>query len=144
MGDNSIVGAWRLIRFEFRKEDGSVIYPFGAEAQGQIIYTESGRYSGQLMRRGRPRLKSGDQIKATDEEVRSNFEGCISYFGSYQVDETEGVIRHHVEASIFPNMEGSQQKRQFVISENQLQLRTQPIRLGGEKAIGILQWERIE
>ena len=144
MDSKSILGAWRLVTFEFRKGDGTVIYPFGAEAQGSIIYTETGRYSGQLMRKDRPRLKSGDQMKATDEEVRSNFEGCISYFGTYQVNETDGIISHYVEASIFPNMEGSEQKRQFVISEDRLQLRTQPIRLGGEKAIGVLEWERIE
>jgi len=143
MSNRSFIGAWRLVSFEFRKSDGSVIYPFGAEAQGTIIYTETGRYSAQLMRKDRSRLKSGDQMKGTDEEVRSNFEGCISYFGTYQVDETEGVIIHYVEASLFPNMDGTEQKRQFELAQNRLQLRTPPIKLDGEKAIGILQWERI-
>ncbi|NOH01561.1 MAG: hypothetical protein HND47_06130 [Chloroflexi bacterium] len=45
-----IVGAWRLVSFEFRREDGSVTYPFGREARGSFIYTESGRFSVQLMR----------------------------------------------------------------------------------------------
>jgi len=144
MSNNSFTGAWRLVSFEFRKSDGSIIYPFGKEAQGTIIYSESGRYSAQLMRRDRLRLKSGDQMKATDEEVRSNFEGCISYFGTYQVDEKENIISHFVEGSIFPNMEGTEQKREFEISEKRLLLRTPPIKLDGEKAIGILQWERVE
>lgn len=72
-----IVGAWRLITFEFRKADGNVIYPFGEQARGSIIYTESGRYSAQLMRIDRPRFASGDQMKGTVEEIESNYKGCI-------------------------------------------------------------------
>ena len=143
MGSHSFVGAWRLVTFEFRKADGNVIYPFGAEAQGTIIYTESGRYSAQLMRKGRPRLKSGDQMKGTVEEVQASFKGCISYFGKYEIDHEKGIIVHHVEGSLFPNMEGTDQKRYFELSKNCLQLKTPPTRLDGEKVIGILQWERI-
>jgi hypothetical protein len=43
-----IIGAWRLISFEIQKADGEVIYPFGENAQGSIIYTESGRFSAQV------------------------------------------------------------------------------------------------
>jgi hypothetical protein len=32
--ENPFIGAWRLVAFEFGKKDGSVIYPFGQEAQG--------------------------------------------------------------------------------------------------------------
>ena len=139
MGSHSFVGAWRLVTFEFRKADGNVIYPFGAEAQGTIIYTESGRYSAQLMRKGRPRLKSGDQMKRTVEEVQASFKGCISYFGKYEINHEKGIIVHRVEGSLFPNMEGTNQKRYFELSKNCLQLKTPPTRLDGEKAIGILQ-----
>jgi len=143
MSSKSFVGAWRLVTFEFRKADGEVIYPFGAEAQGTIIYTESGRYSAQLMRKHRPKLKSGDQMKGTVEEIQQSFKGCISYFGKYEIDHEKSTIVHHVEGSLFPNMEGTSQKRYFELSKNGLQLRTPPTRLDGEKAIGILQWEKI-
>ena len=139
----SLAGAWRLVTFEFRKTDGSVIHPFGKEAHGTIIYTESGHYSAQLMRKGRPKFKSGDQMKGTVEEIETNYKGCISYFGTFQVNEKEGIISHYVESSIFPNMEGAEQKRYFELSEDRLQLKTPPIRLDGEKAVGILQWEKI-
>jgi Lipocalin-like domain len=139
----SIVGAWRLITFEFRKVDGNVIYPFGKRARGSIIYTESGRYSAQLMRIDRPRFVSGDQMKGTVEEIEANYKGCISYFGTYELDFQNSLIIHHVEGSIFPNMEGRDQERFFELSENRLQLRTPPIKLDGEKAVGVLLWERI-
>jgi hypothetical protein len=144
MSSNPFVGAWRLVTFEFLKEDGSLIYPFGAEALGSIIYTEAGRYSAQLMRKDRLKLKSGDQMKGTVEEIESNYKGCISYFGTYEVDLDVHLIVHHVEGSIFPNMEGTNQLRSFEFSEGRLQLRTPPIMLDGEKAFGVLLWERIE
>lgn len=143
MDSKSFVGAWRLVTFEFRKESGQVMYPYGAEARGSIIYTESGRYSAQLMRRDRPRLKSGDQLKATAEEMEANYKGCISYFGTYELNLDEGIIIHRVEASLLPNMEGTEQIRYFEFSGNHLQLKTPPIKLDGEKAIGVLQWEKV-
>ncbi len=137
------VGAWTLITFEFRKADGNIIYPFGEKARGSIIYTESGRYSAQLMRRDRPRFAVPDQMKGTVEEMETNYKGCISYFGSYEFDLENNFIVHHVEGSIFPNMEGTNQIRLFDLSGDRLQLRTPPFRLDGEEAIGILHWERI-
>ena len=144
MGNNPLIGAWRLVTFEFRKTDGEVIYPFGAEAQGTIIYTESGRYSGQLMRKDRPRFTIPDQMKGTVEEIQAAYKGSISYFGAYAVDVENKVINHVVEGSLFPNMEGSNQKRFFELSNGKLILQTQPFRVNGEKVVGILQWEKIE
>jgi len=136
-------GAWRLVTFEFRKADGTVVYPFGEKAQGSIIYTESGRYSAQLMRSDRPRLASGDQLKGSAEEFEANFKGCISYFGSYELDAANSLIFHEVEGSLFPNMEGTRQERRFKLAGNRLQLTTPPIKLDGARAVGVLEWERI-
>ena len=144
MSNRLLVGAWRLVSFEFRKSDGSIIYPFGAEARGTIIYTETGRYSGQLMRKDRPRFAIPDQMMGTVEEIQATYKGSISYFGTYEVDLENKVINHFVEGSLFPNMEGSNQKRSFELAEGKLTLQTQPFKVNGEKAIGILQWERVE
>jgi Lipocalin-like domain len=144
MGSNSIVGVWRLVSFEFRKEDGNVIYPFGAQARGSFIYTESGRFSIQLMRIDRPRFVIADQMQGTPEEIEASYKGSISYFGTYEVDTENGVILHHVEGSIFPNMEGTEQRRFFEVTENQLQLRSPSFSVGGERAVGMIVWERVE
>jgi hypothetical protein len=144
MGNDSIVGAWRLVTFEFRKEDGDVIHPFGAEMRGSFIYTETGRFSVQLMRIDRPRFAISDQLRGTPEEIEAGYKGSISYFGTYQVDIENKAINHYVEGSIFPNMEGTQQIRLFELKENQLILKTPPFNVGGERVTGLLQWERIE
>lgn len=45
------VGAWRLVAFQEEKPDGEVIYPYGKDAAGLLIYDASGRISVQIMRR---------------------------------------------------------------------------------------------
>ena len=139
----ALAGAWRLVSFEFRKADGSVIHPFGRHAQGTLLYTATGRYSAQVMRADRPRFAVSDQMRGAPEEMAANFKGCISYFGSYEVDREAGMIVHHVEGSLFPNMQGVDQVRAFTLSEQRLQLRTQSIPFDGERAVGIFTWERI-
>jgi len=144
MDSHSIVGAWTLVSFEFRREDGSVIYPFGADAQGSFIYTETSRFSVQIMRIDRPRFEIPDQMRGTPEEIEAGYKGSISYFGTYEVDGENGVILHHVEGSIFPNMEGTEQRRFFKLTGNRLQLRTPPFTVGGDRAVGVIEWERVQ
>jgi hypothetical protein len=140
-----IIGAWKLVSFEIRKADGEVTYPFGENAQGLGIHTKSGRFSGQVMRPDRPRFASGDQMKGTTEEIKSNYEGFISYYGPYEFDAENGLIIHQVEGSLFPNWEGGAQKRFFELKGNQLKLSTPPTLWGGGgEIVAVLLWERIE
>ncbi len=138
-----IVGAWKLISFEIRKDDGQVIYPYGEDAQGSIIYTESGRFAAQVARPDRPEIAAGDQMKGTAEEIKANYEGFISYYGPYEFDRENGFVLHHVEGSLFPNWEGQPQKRFFELSGNRLTLSTPPTLWGGGEIVALLVWERV-
>jgi hypothetical protein len=104
----SIIGAWKLISFEIQKKNGEVTYPFGKNVQGSIIYTDSGRFSAQVMRPDLPKFASGDQMKGTAEEIKANYEGCVSYYGHYKFDSENNIVIHHVEGSLFPNWEGNE------------------------------------
>ena len=140
----TIIGAWELVSFEMRKENGEVSYPFGDDPQGVIIYTEPGRFAVQLMRTNRPRFASGDQMKGTVEEIEASYKGCISYYGSFEVDHEGSFVVHHVEGSLFPNWEGQDLKRYCDLSvRNRLKLTTPPTLWGGGgEIVLIVEWER--
>ena len=140
----AIVGAWRLISFEIQKDDGTVIHPFGTDAQGSIIYTDSGRISAQVMRKDRPLFASRDQLRGTPQEIEASFKGCISYYGSYSLDADGGFVVHRVEGSVYPNFEGEDQKRYFEFSGNRLKLSAPPMEWGGGQIVAALEWERIQ
>jgi hypothetical protein len=139
----AIIGAWRLISFQVERDDGTVDPPFGADAQGSIIYTDSGRFSAQMMRRGRPSFASGDQMSGTPGEIEASYQGCISYYGSYKLDAEAGFVVHQVEGSLFPNWEGKGLKRFFSFSGNRLKLSTPRTLWSGGPVVGILEWERM-
>jgi hypothetical protein len=139
-----LIGAWKLISFEIQQADGVVIYPLGENAQGSIIYTETGLVSAQVMCPGRPLFASGDMMQGTTEEIEANYKGFISYYGRYEFDSENGFVVHHVEGSLFSNWEGHTQKRFCELSGNRLKLSTPPTPYGGRELVGVLLWERIE
>jgi heterodisulfide reductase subunit B len=42
------------------------------------------------------------------EEIKTNYEGCVSYYGHYELDPENNIVIHHVEGSLFPNWEGNE------------------------------------
>jgi len=137
------VGTWNLVSFEARRSDGQVIYPLGRSVVGVINYDARGNVSVQLMRSDRPSFASSDLQKGTADEIRAAFEGLLTYFGTYDVDEEQGTVTHHVRHSSFPNWEGSDQIRLFEFSGDRLTLRTRPTQMGGIPVILLLIWERM-
>ncbi len=55
----SLVGAWSLLECAELLRDGSRRLPLGEHARGQVIYTDDGRMSAQLVRAGRACFPSG-------------------------------------------------------------------------------------
>jgi hypothetical protein len=143
MGKERFIGTWKLVSSEFRRSDGEVTYPMGRNASGMLMYDASGHMSAQIIRPDRPAFASGDQFKGTPEEIKSAFKGCVSYFGTYEVDEEKGTVTHHVEGSLFPNWVGTDQRRFFQFSGDRLTLSTPPIPVGGQQVTALLVWERL-
>jgi hypothetical protein len=138
------IGAWKLVSFELRGPGGEVSHLMGPEAKGMIIYHACGYMSAQIMKPDVPRFASGNQWLGTPEEIKAAFEGFVSYYGTYSFGEEQNVVVHHVEASLFPNWVGDDQRRFFEFSGNHLTLSTPPVTVGDQKWTGVLVWERIE
>jgi len=135
-----LIGTWKLISFELQRASGEVLRPYGDDAQGIVIYSETGHFSAQVTRADR-----ANNSAAAPEQNGADCKGFISYFGPYEYHGDEGFVLHHVAGSLFPAWEGQTQQRFVELAGDRLTLRTPPtVWSGGEKVIGILSWERIE
>jgi hypothetical protein len=139
-----LIGAWKLLSAEFRSADGIVFYLWGKNATGLLIYSASGNVSAQIMNPDRPKFVSRDNLKGTSEETKFAFDGYQAYFGTFELDEKEKLVIHHIEGNLFPNAIGVVLKRYYEFSGNdRLILKTPLMSMGGERVTGILIWERI-
>jgi hypothetical protein len=140
------VGTWRLAEFKAETPTGIVVYPLGADAQGILTYTQSGRMNGTLWRSNRAPFAVNDQQKGTPDEYTAAVRSYVQYLGTWDVDPAAGTVTHHVEQSIFPNWNGTQQTRyyQFTDHNNGLILSTPPIAFGGTTIVATLSWVRVD
>ena len=145
MDKEKFTGAWRLISTDYRSEEGEVIYPFGREVIGRLMYDGKRNMAAQVIKAERPDFASNDWLKGTPEEIKAAFEGYRCYFGTYDVDEEKKMVTHHVQGSSFPNWMtgGVEHVRYYDFSGNGLTLRTVPLLMGGKKVVGRLVWERL-
>ena len=124
------------------RQDGSRFEPMGPNAVGQLVYDANGRVSMQIMRADRPRFASGSRMGGTPEENKAAVQGTISYFGRYAVNETERTVIHHIEGSLFPNWNGTGQKRFFTFTGDELKLSAPPIQSPDGPIVSHLVWKR--
>ena len=120
---------------------GTTVQQFGANPKGIAFFDTSGHYIITVMRSDRAKYaidNFGQIAQATAEENKATAQGTITYFGTYSVNEADRTIAIHVEASSFPNWNGTDQKRLFEIAEDQLKLIVRPPRGG---SVDVL-WKR--
>jgi len=143
--EDKFIGTWKLVSWKVEQADGEVTdSPFGSNPLGWIMYQPGGRMCVALMRPGRPRFASNNLVDATPEEIKAGFEGYLAYCGSYEVNEGERFIIHHLEFSSFPNWVETDQKRYFEFIGNRLALKTPPVTVLGTVQVHSLTWERLQ
>ena len=137
-------GTWRLVSWKIKRANGDLTdSPLGPNALGRIMYDPGGQVSVAFMRPDRPNFASNQLTDATLEEIKSGFEGYMSYFGSYEVNEQECFVIHRLHLSWFPNWVGTEQKRYFEFAGDRLTLRTPPLTVLGEPQVHSLIWQRL-
>ena len=142
MGREQFIGTWKLVSFDMQHQDGRRTYPLGKDAVGIIVYDANGQMSVQIMRPDRPQFAADEQLRGTPAEIKSAFEGFVSYFGLYEVNQKEGTVTHHIKGCLFPNWVGKSQKRFFEFSGNRVTLTTLPMLMVGKQVTAVLIWER--
>ncbi len=139
---SKIVGTWRLVSDEFRRPNGEVI-PFpglGPNVRGLLMYDATGYMAVHIVNMSRPNFAG--VTNAACDDLRASLRGYRGYFGKYEVNETEGYIIHHVDASVFPNAAGQHWKRSYKLSGDHLVLEAAET-ANGEQGTALITWERV-
>lgn len=143
MSESALVGAWRLLVFEFRS-DGQVVYPAGRDVTGMCLYDATGHMSIQIARADRPRFSASDMLAGTTEEIVAAAKGYIAYGGTYVEDAERGVVIQHVQHSLFPNWVGTDLVRFFKRSGDRLIVSAPTQSVGGHLMDALIVWERLQ
>jgi hypothetical protein len=136
-------GAWKLISSEMRSSSGEVQYPLGEDCAGRLIVDSAGNFTAQLMRPDRPEFASGDVVRGTDEEIRTAYQGFVTFWAKIEVDEEKKEMTYVVEGSLFPNWIGHRNLRYYEFEGNRLTLKTPAFLMAEQEVTGVLVWERI-
>ncbi len=144
---SKFIGTWRLVSVEARRPNGEVAPTparYGTKTVGYLMYDNTGHVAVQIMRPDRPKFAVNDIDKGTAEELKAAWEGYSAYFGTYEINETEGFVIHHVEGSSFPNYVGSEQKRFYELSGDTLVLKPPQRQVGNEQLNMRITWQRVK
>ena len=138
-----LVGAWTTVSITVEQgEPGHPLHrlpeveqgdkkfePLGPNPKGTQIYDTSGRFAYIHMRGDLPRVASNNMQTATMEESEKIARGSIAYYGSWTAG--DGVLTVKIEGATFPNYAGTEQKRQYVVSGDQLTIINPSSAVGG-------------
>jgi hypothetical protein len=113
----AFVGTWLLVSQHTIYPDGRVEITRGEHPRGVLIYDALGNMSVHLMR------TDGDAERYTDlTAFETAMGGYHAYFGTYEVSEAEGIVRHFVVGAAYPPYRGSVQERHYAFDGDQLML----------------------
>lgn len=139
---DQLIGTWSLVSYETRAEDGTVEHPMGTEIVGFLMYALPGYMSANLMIPGARPFASGDINSGSPDELTAAARAYFGYAGRFEVDESAGAVRHHIEVSLVPNLVKSVQKRYVRIEGERMVLTGDPGRFGGRVASPVITWRR--
>ena len=137
----SLVGTWQLESFHLKAADGQMTYPYGPDAIGYYLFSDSGYMSVSVMSANRPKFVAGDVLGGTTEEKVKAAETYIAYSGRYEIQEDKLVV--HPEVAFFPNWVGVDQIRIVELNGDELGLSTPPMLMAGQQQTAHLVWKRV-
>jgi hypothetical protein len=126
---DQLVGTWSIVSTTTKLPDGSPAW--GANPKGLYIFTENGYYSSHLVRTDRPKFASKNRATGTSEENKAAVLGNSSNYGTYSVNEANKTFTVKFVGSSYPNLEGTEQTRPFMMSGDNLTITNPSPSVGG-------------
>jgi hypothetical protein len=111
------VGTWLLVsQYSFypggRREPSR-----GDQPAGILMYDRASNMAVQLMRTDEHAHKYSDLLA-----LETAMQGFLAYFGRYEVDEAQQVVRHHISGASHPAYRGTTQIRRYSFAGDTLTL----------------------
>jgi hypothetical protein len=122
------VGTWQLVSNTNVRQDGSKADIFGSNPKGLYVFTSNGHFAIVNMRPDLPKFASNNRNEGTAEENKAIVQGSIALFGTYSVGDK--VLTLKVEGSTWPSWTGTEQKRNIILSGDELKW-SLPASVGG-------------
>jgi len=133
-----LAGTWTLVSV-VTEQDGNKTDTFGPHPKGILMVDANGRYVIAIARAGLPKVASNNRTTATPEENKAIVGGSITHFGAIAVNAADKTITFKIETATFPNWDGTEQKRAFTVTGDELTY-TVPAASGGGIATTV--WKR--
>ena len=119
-GANPLFGTWTLVSATDERTDGTKVPLFGPNPVGVLMFDTEGRYSSQTCTRDRPKFAANSRAKGTAEENQAIVQGCNTHWGHYLLNPADKFILFKIEHGLYPNWEGTEQKRPFTLTGDEL------------------------
>jgi Lipocalin-like domain len=130
-----LVGTWTWVSVDNMRSDGTKVQPLGPTPKGFLIFDSNGRFAYLLTRPGRAKFAVNNREQGTPEEIQATVQGSLGYSGTYSV--SDKTLIFNIEASTYPNAEGTEQKRSFTLMGDELKW-TNPAPTTGGTAEAVL------
>ena len=125
-----VVGIWSLVAQSVERPDGSRVERFGTNPKGVAFFDRGGRFSMIMARPDLPKIASNNAMTATDAENRAITQGSTAFFGTWWVDEATRTMFNRIDASTYPNWDGTDLKRTLAVSGDEMKICV-PSQIGG-------------
>jgi hypothetical protein len=126
-------GVWTLVSITL-EQDGKKSHPFGPNPTGILILDANGHYSGLVRRSELPKYASNNRMMGTPKENEAIVQGSLATFGTYSINPADNSIIFHIEKSTYPNWDGTEQKRSFTLTGDELRYVNTTPTIGAGKA----------
>ncbi|HUY84043.1 MAG TPA: lipocalin-like domain-containing protein [Steroidobacteraceae bacterium] len=146
-----LVGAWRLVRIEYRGPRGPAADPFYRPGStGLLIYDRSGWMSVQIAapRRRSWAVEEGRALVGADTPRRPRakaeaFDAYYAYFGTWEIDGSRSEVTHHVATALIPAEDGIDYAQRVTFERGRM-IFTNRDGARGARAVRRKVWARID
>jgi hypothetical protein len=133
-----LAGTWTLVSV-VTEQEGKMSDTFGPNPKGILMVDANGRYVITFARADLPKVASNNRTTATPEENKAIVGGSLTHFGTVSVNAADKTMTFKIETATFPNWDGTEQKRPFTVTGDELQYTVAAASGGGT---GTVVWKR--